>query len=181
MKLLVILVALLLCSAPAQAQTVKALSYGTNGRFITGTNALTFSNQISFAEGDFEITDGGMIRWAGSDRIEVETYTLYGGWNFTTPAAVRTNLGLPLAALTNTNVATFRAALGLEITNGYSVNFAGGLWDDSASEEGLLVEDNEIRVGAATANTNAPTNTTNAVRWINVIAGTNTYKLPLYQ
>lgn len=73
--------ALLFC-APAFGQTVKALSYGTNNRFITGTNALTFSNGIRFASGDLRITDGGAIDWAGSDRLELETYTFYGTWNF---------------------------------------------------------------------------------------------------
>jgi hypothetical protein len=99
--LLVILAALLLC-APAQAQTVKALSYGTNGLLITGTNALTFSNQINFASGDVEITADGMIRWAGSDRIELETYTFYGEWEFNESESVRSNLGLGA-----TNIVTF--------------------------------------------------------------------------
>jgi len=91
--LLTILAALFLC-APAFGQTVKALSYGTNGRFITGTNVLIFTNSISLAQGDFQISESGMIRWAGADRMEVETYTLYGPWNFDQPAAVRTNLGI---------------------------------------------------------------------------------------
>jgi hypothetical protein len=97
-NLLVILAALLLC-ASTHAQTVKALSYGTNGRFITGTNALTFSNQINFAGGDFEIETSGLIRWQGQDRIELETYTLLGDWTFTEPEYVRGQLGF----LTNLN------------------------------------------------------------------------------
>jgi hypothetical protein len=99
----------------------------------------------------------------------------------TVAAQVRTNVGLGATWLTNTNVTNFRLAIGLEVTNGSSVEFAAKLWDSAAGEQGFLVEDNEILVGAATANTNAPTDTTNATRWINVIAGTNTYKLPLYQ
>lgn len=115
--ILTILAALFLC-ATAQAQTVKALSYGTNGRFITGTNVLIFTNSISLAQGDFQISESGMIRWGGADRMEVETYTLYGPWNFDQPAAVRTNLGIPLIALTNTsNVTVMRALSGSTNTN----------------------------------------------------------------
>jgi hypothetical protein len=136
-------------AAPASAQTVKALSYGTNGRFITGTNVLTFSNQINFAGGDVEILSGGMIRFAGTDRLELETATLHGEWNFTEPESVRgqlgfvTNLntlwtatnasnarsaiGLSATWLTNNNVTNFRTAIGLGATN--SVNFLSATID----------------------------------------------------
>lgn len=266
--LLAILAALFLCSAPAQAQTVKTLSYGTNGRFITGTNALTFSNQISFADGDVEITDGGMIRWAGSDRIEVETYTLYGGWNFTEPAAVRTNLGIGaldavtfsgltnngnvtinsttatngllfirrtnnepflglanLIASNNTTVsnetlfrvgvaeATNRAAqFGFRSTNtngngvavfsvfGFNalmmigadtstnaVIFSGG---GTNNEVMTLIKDGATEFArplrfstnaASKPATNAPANTTNVAAWVEMLIGTNSYRVPLYQ
>ena len=101
--LLVILAALLLC-ASAHAQTVKALSYNTNGQFITGTNALTFSNQINFAGGDVQILSGGMIRFDSADRLELETATLHGEWKFNEPEYVRGELGFA------TNLNTFWAA-----------------------------------------------------------------------
>jgi|SanBayMetagenome_1026888.scaffolds.fasta_scaffold11002_2 hypothetical protein len=102
MRYLSTILAALIFAAIAQAQTVKTLSYNTNGQFITGTNTLTFSNAIQFAGGDVQVTDGGMMRWAGSDRIELETYTLYGEWDFTEPESVRANLGLGAS-----NVVTF--------------------------------------------------------------------------
>ena len=118
--LLVILAALLLC-ASAHAQTVKALSYNTNGQFITGTNALTFSNQINFAGGDVEILSGGMIRFSGTDRLELETGTLHGEWMFTEPEYVRGELGFvtnlnALWTATNTQAAA-RALSGSTNTN----------------------------------------------------------------
>jgi hypothetical protein len=123
-------------------------------------------------------TTNGQVVYTGTNALTFTNAVAFG----TNVATTRTNLGLPLPALTNTNVTNFRAAIGLEVTNSPSVILAAKLWDSAVSEQGFLVEDNEILVGAATANTNAPTDTTNAVRWINVIVGgTNTYKLPLYQ
>jgi hypothetical protein len=112
-----------LCAATSYGQTVKALSYGTNGLLITGTNALTFSNQINFASGDVEITAGGMIRWAGSDRIELETYTFYGEWEFNESESVRGNLGLG-----ETNIVTFAG-----LTNNGDINI-----NSTTASNGLL-------------------------------------------
>ena len=50
-RLLILLAAVLLCwAAPAQAQTIKSLGFNTtNGNIVyTGTNALTFTNALSF-------------------------------------------------------------------------------------------------------------------------------------
>jgi hypothetical protein len=43
-------IAALLCAAPATAQTIKTLGYNTtNGVIVAGTNALSFTNSVSFA------------------------------------------------------------------------------------------------------------------------------------
>jgi hypothetical protein len=225
---------LALC-ATASAQTVKSLGYNTSNNQIvfapTNTNTLTFTNAFRFS-----------------------TNTL--------AAQVRTNLGLPLAALTNSTVfglrnalnlgqgqvaefrslylvedgdeaslapysfsstygeiwsfeentfssdgvalfsyntnvfefavpvrfnstataATTRTNLGLYATNAEPVPYASALWDGANSEFGFQYNDGEITISAAAfANTNVPTNTTNAVDWLIVISGTNVFYLPLYQ
>ncbi len=156
--LLALLAAVLACSVPAQAQTLKSLMYNTNGRFVTGTNILTFSNAIQFASGDVQISDGGMIRWSGSDRIEVETYTLHGGWTFTEPDYVRGQLGFAtnlntLWTATNVQIAFDALNLGLYPDEGGSlVGAAAALWDQTLQEPGLSIVDGDPIFGFAGSN-----------------------------
>jgi hypothetical protein len=86
----------------------------TNGNVVyTNTNPLTFTNNVSFSSGRIEI-GGGLGFWDTTDG----TYALFfqqddpvllnNRWNDDT---VRASLGLPLAALTNTNTAGFNASL----------------------------------------------------------------------
>jgi hypothetical protein len=96
-------------------------------------------------------------------------------------ARARTNLGLPLPALTNTNVSNFRAAIGLDGTNASPVEYASVLFDSARSENGLEIDDGSWVVSAYSTLASAPTNTTNAVLWIEVTDGTNSYRLPLFQ
>jgi hypothetical protein len=96
-------------------------------------------------------------------------------------AIARTNLGIPLPALTNTNVGNFIGALGLSGTNATPVEYASALFDTPESLEALRIEDGEWIVSTSSATTNAPDNTNNPVRWIKVLEGTNSYRLPLFQ
>jgi hypothetical protein len=97
--LLAILAVLFLCAAPAQAQTMKALMYNTNGQVAanTGTNVLTFTNTVNLNGG---IAESGVLIW---DSINNEFYAgatfhgeiAFGGTNTNSFAATtRTNLGL---------------------------------------------------------------------------------------
>jgi hypothetical protein len=157
---------------------------------LGATNDVTFQN-VSIESGALYISQStNQYFYAGDDLVEsyVPVIILHpNGLSFsgtnaaTAAAATRTNLGLPLAALTNTNNANFRQAIGLEETNGPSVFAATVLWDIAQDVEGVRVDDGDIRVNASIIQTNAPTNTTNAVRWITVFEGTNTYRLPLFQ
>ena len=84
------------------AQTRTNLGLGT-------TNSVQFQ---SVTANGFTLTDGatvftdGEVAMAGAFRFDSPVL-------FNSPSATRTNLGLPLAALTNTNNANFLSALGL--------------------------------------------------------------------
>jgi hypothetical protein len=185
MKLiLALLAALCLLAAAAQAQTIKTLGYNTtNGEVVySGTNALLFTNEVSFlgtanaanfaANGSISVADGtNNFFVAGDDIVE-----------FLVPIQIENSTGL---AFGGTNAATAAAAtrtnLGLYNTNAPAAFAALALWDEVNEEIGLRVVDDEIRVTSFLIGTNAPTDTTNVVKWIRVVEGTNSYRVPLYQ
>ena len=126
--ILTVLAALFLCSAPAQAQTMKALMYNTNGQVVanTGTNVLTFANNVNFYNGDIQFVatqilgnglyidfDDGAV---GGGQITLDTNSSI-AFQGAAAAITRTNLGLGATWLTNTNVTNFRTAIGLGSTN----------------------------------------------------------------
>jgi hypothetical protein len=117
MKTILTLLLATLC-ATSYAQTIKTLGYNTtNGQVIadTGTNVLTFTNDVRFADGEFTIKQpAGELQYGGVTFFEPETKMWFSAFSFgntTNAATTRTNLGLPLAALTNTNNATMMRAL----------------------------------------------------------------------
>jgi hypothetical protein len=110
----------------------------------------------------------------------------------TVPESFRIALGIPWSGLTNTSATNMLVALGLggnptnngdtPVVGNYFVWAASGLWD--RSEGGSVawrIEDGDIFIGQYMATTNAPTNTTNVVRWLRVVQGTNNYRIPLYK
>ena len=144
-----LLIALFLVS-PAVAQTpqvLKSLMFNTNsGQVIatTGTNALKFTNSVTFSEvtvtntfypPTFASTNlfagAGSLRMTGSSSTTRLVYKLLGvspadrtvlaaednlsGLN--SAATARTNLGLGATWLTNTTAANFRTAIGLGDAN----------------------------------------------------------------
>ena len=154
MKHLATILLLALC-ATAPAQTIKTLGYNTtNGQVVyTGTNVLTFTNNINFNSSSVTFLVGTNIYFNAADdvvdvlvplQVEHSLGISFGG---TAAAATRTNLGLPWTGLTNTNAA----------------NFQGALFEATTTN--------------APTNTNAPT----PDAWLDVTVGTNTYKLPLWQ
>lgn len=160
-QLLSILAALCLLAAPAAAQTLKALSFNTSNGVVvanTGTNKLTFNDDVRFAQGDFVIGASGAVLWQGDIAFEIENKTLYGPWNFDEPGAVRTNIGLgatnspTLAGLTVTNLGSSGAS---------SVVFA--------EDTGLLYA---MSYGATLTNLGISSN--NAVSFANVSIGQTT-------
>jgi hypothetical protein len=165
MKALTTLFALALFCATAYGQTIKALGYNTtNGQVVanTGTNVLTFTN--------------GLVSLKGI--IAEEVLSLLVEAQSGTNATTITSTGIDFAGIAASNT---RTSLGLYATNSAAVFAALALWDDSNSEFGMAVQDRELTISQGLVSTNAPTDATNAVRWIRVNQGTNSYRVPLYQ
>jgi hypothetical protein len=163
MKTLTTLFALALFCATAYGQTIKSLGFNTtNGEVVanTGTNTLTFTNDV-----EFNIVNATALRWDTNIVFGIDEANFFVAPDFDSPtiaAETRTNLGLY-----NTNEASSFAAL--------------ALWDEANEQVAFRVVDDELRVPAYLAVTNAPTNTTNAARWIQIVAGENLYFIPLFQ
>jgi hypothetical protein len=143
MKTLLTLLLATLCAATSYGQTIKSLGFNsTNGQVIanTGTNALTFTNGTVFFEnisagalfsGTNEVYEFDSGQFAKPIRV-LETYI----------AETRTNLGLPLAALTNaSNVTAMRALSGSTNTNH---PFSGSISVTGTNNTNTLVFSNGI-------------------------------------
>lgn len=138
------LVALLLCAAPAQAQTLKSLMYNTSNNAVVQTQRLTFTllgvasgtaatPSLTYASGTntfgtFAASQLGVGPYLGfsvdgTRRFFIATNTIRAELpisfaNTTNAAETRTNLGLGATWLTNTsNVTTMRALAGSTNTN----------------------------------------------------------------
>jgi hypothetical protein len=141
MKTILTLLLATLCAATSYGQTIKSLGFNsTNGQVIanTGTNALTFTNNVIFNNALYVSAVGfeGSLVFAAEDNAIFSSLSQPGesvatwetnSWRFRVPvqfnttniaATTRTNLGLPLEALTNTsNVTAMRALSGSTNTN----------------------------------------------------------------
>jgi hypothetical protein len=210
MKHLLAILILAACAATAQGQTIKAVSFNTTNNTVVSTNRITFpllgaaagtaaTPSLSISSGTnvfglFATTQLGIGVYLGfsvdgTRRFYISTNTIRAelpiSFNNTTNAAeTRTNLGLPLPALTNTNAENFLDALGVTggdaSVQGIQVDRAKVLWDIADDDWGFQAVDGSWKTRAVFTTTNAPTNT-NAAIWIAVEIGTNTYKLPLFQ
>ena len=191
MKTLLTLLLVTLCAATGYGQTMKALSYNTNGVVAySSTNALRFTNEVRFGGGDLQIDTTGGIYWSGAPRYEPETQTFYEQIQFDSPAtaaATRTNLGLGATWLTNTNGANFRTAIGLGETNAatFDAVFAMNYFEVGSSSNTVNIDqDNGIQFGtpnlaaATRANLGLPlpalTNTSNVTTMRALAGSTNT-------
>jgi hypothetical protein len=128
MKTLTTLFALATLCATAYGQTIKALGYNTtNGQVVySGTNILRMPSEVRFGTNSAGLNsggqflnlingDGGVSILLGSNAITVNNRIAFGGTSsnaLASAAATRTNLGLPLPALTNTSNADMLSALG---------------------------------------------------------------------
>jgi lipid-binding SYLF domain-containing protein len=127
MKTLLTILLAALCAATGYGQTMKTLSYNTNGVVAySNTNTLQLPSSVKFG-GDVGIVSSS-LQFANEDRISLEETRFFGDWTFggsitfEAAASVRTNLGLGATWLTNTNVTNFLAAIGLSATNNVSFN-----------------------------------------------------------
>jgi hypothetical protein len=127
MKTLFAILLATLCAATGYGQTMKTLSYNTNGVVAySSTNTLQLPSSVKFG-GDTRIISS-ILQFDDQDRISLEEtrfvgdWTFEGGITFEAAASVRTNLGLGAAWLTNGNVTNFRTAIGLGATNDVAFN-----------------------------------------------------------
>lgn len=147
--LLSILLTAILC-ATASAQTIKTLGYNsTNGQVVanTGTNVLTFTNSVDF-QSPITIYGVSPITFDDGEAAELTranlgfSTNLNTFWTATNAATTRTNLGLPLAALTNTsNVTMMRTLSGSTNTNH---PFSGSISVTGTNNTNTLVFSNGI-------------------------------------
>lgn len=132
--ILAALAALILSAVCLQAQTRSLIYNATNGRVIanTGTNGLTFTNQVAFLASDITTYGSGLtsfgvslnfeerrvqdvaitndvFNWSSGEYVELGLPIAFVSTN--KAATTRTNLGLGLPALTNTSNATMMRAL----------------------------------------------------------------------
>jgi hypothetical protein len=168
--LLTLLAALAILAAPVAAQTIKSLGFNTtNGEVIanTGTNVLTFGAPLSLSGNGvsvaFQVTDenfntgndgnvgdvgfGGGSIWLkyGTNQIDWGQVVALGESGY---AGLRTNLGLPLNALTNTsNVTMMRALAGSTNTN---APFSGSVSVVGTNNTNTLVFTNGILLEVTT-------------------------------
>ena len=119
MKLLAIFAALLICSSPLHAQTMKSLMFNsTNGQVVanTETNTLRFTNDISFQDGPYIYGSG--IAWgnASGGGINLEEGIVTDPSNstvFTWSDGNTVSFSRPITFASTTNAAATRTNLGL--------------------------------------------------------------------
>jgi hypothetical protein len=159
------------------------------------TNSVSFQN-VSLDAGQLNFSNGA-IYWLGDLRYEPETQTFQGtvqidngsislvGSNAASNiATTRTNLGLGLPALTNTNNANFRTAIELGATN--NVSFSNVTASGTLTATGTVTATTNLVVNGfvdfSTNHTNSNPATNNQINdFIEIRVGTNQFWLPVYK
>jgi hypothetical protein len=174
--LLSILLLAALCATTGFGQTIKTLGFNTtNGQVVanTGTNTLTFTNDVKFGDGDLTVS-GQNISGGVSLSFEDGSYvgTLYmdgGSIQFSgadNAATTRTNLSLGATWLTNTNVTNFRTAIGLGATNDVTFSrITAGFLQSTTTNASIELDDDNFIIEAALLEIRTPItfdNSTNA-------------------
>jgi hypothetical protein len=156
MKTLLTLLLATLCAATGYSQTMKALAYNTtNGVIIyTNTNNLRFSNNVvveSIETHRLDIRSGTNLYILLDDSIAdfnvAASFNHPDGIQFTTntgAAATRTNLGLPLPALTNTSNVTMMQALAGSTNTNHPFSGSFNVTDDNSTTRTIVVSNGII-------------------------------------
>ena len=160
--------------------STSLLGFTTNGQVVSGTNVLTFSNDVKFGGGDLTVS-GAVISGAGvsfsfedgalSGPITLETNSSL-AFQGVSAATTRTNLGLGWSALTNSNAGTGLVSVN---TNGTVVS-PTNFWQIAP-----IVTLFQDFTGIVTSQTNNATNTRNLYIYslaTNVAGISNTILLP---
>jgi hypothetical protein len=169
--------------------------------FFSGTNAaanaaasrtnlgLGATNEVAF--GGIVLRDGDALKSEAAgdgDLLIGAVNTVFNGaigFNNTTNAATtRTNLGLGLPALTNTNNANFRNAIELGATN--NVSFSNVTASGTLTATGTVTATTNLVVNGfvdfSTNHTNSNPATNNQINdFIEIRVGTNQFWLPVYK
>jgi len=207
--LLLTLLIATLCAA-AHGQTLKSVMFNTTNATVVTTNRVIFpllgvasgtagTPSLTYASGTnlfgtfassavgigpflgFSV-DGTRRFFISTNTIRAESPISFSAGN---DSATRTNLGLPWTGLTNANADAFLTALrvleDINSTNLLSVTAARHLYDETGQGLSLKGDEGEFVTSASFVTTNAPANSTNAVRWLILTEGTNSYRVPLYQ
>ena len=101
---------------------------------------------------------GATFEWSATANTTLVPFA-FGGTN--SAAITRTNLGIPLAALTNTDVTNFRTAIGLGATN--SVTFSNIVSSGTLTSTGVVTALSNAVVGGTLTSTGVVTALSNAV------------------
>lgn len=161
--LLTLIAVLLICASPVQAQTIKTLGYNTtNGTVVanTGTNVLTFTNNLRFSGGDLQFNNTQIV--GNGLYIDFDDGAIGGGpitlgtnssiiFQGAAAATTRANLGFSTnlnAVWTATNASNARSAVGLGatwLTNTNVTNFRNAVELGATNN----VEFNELRLGGS--------------------------------
>jgi hypothetical protein len=177
-----------LCAATGYGQTLKSVMFNTTNNTVVSTNRVIFpllgvaggtagTPSLTYASGTnlfgtFASTQVGIGPFLGFSVDGARRF-------FISTNTIRAELAISFDS-TNTAAAT-RTNLGLYNTNAPAAFAALALWDEPNDQIGLRIDDDQIHVTSFLIGTNAPTDTTNAVKWIRVVEGTNSYRLPLFQ
>jgi hypothetical protein len=154
---------------------------------LTNTNVTNFrtaielgsTNSVSFSN----ITASGTLTSTGVVTT-ITNINVGGAINVTNKDESRTNLGIPLPALTNTNNANFRTAIELGATN--NVSFSNVTASGTLTATGTITATTNIVVNGfvdfSTNHTNATPVTPNTPsRWLQIRVGTNVFYIPAHQ
>jgi hypothetical protein len=114
MKLFLTLLLATLC-ATGYGQTIKSLGYNTNGQVVyASTNPLTFTNDVRFGVAGMNIQTDGTLFFFDADGAK-DFFVFDNGAGGADEARARQNLGLGATWLTNTNADTFRTNIGIPL------------------------------------------------------------------
>jgi hypothetical protein len=170
--------------------------------YFSGTNAaanaaasrtnlgLGTTNNVSFGSAQISsdiLISNTTIYWSGAPKYEIETGVFFHAISFdntTNASESRTNFGLPLPALTNTNNANFRNAIELGTTN--NVSFSNVTASGTLTATGTVTATTNLVVNGfvdfSTNHTNSNPVTNNQINdFIEIRVGTNQFWLPVYK
>jgi hypothetical protein len=167
MRTILAILAALAIAAHARAET-EALVTDESNNVISGRDGvLLFTNRVKLDDGSGDgwtfngadiLSADGWIMTTGPSGIGFVGSLEFGGTNPAFYAATtRTNLGIPLAALTNTNNVNFRSAIELGTTNAVAFGSLTLSYKATTTNYTVAVSDHFVNVTSNTVTITLPT------------------------